>query len=46
MWKAKNHRKIGCEISKGMLLNIGYADGIIPVLAQPEKPVPNGTRVG
>ena len=25
--------------------DIGYADGIIPVLAQPEKPVLNGTRV-
>lgn len=26
--------------------DIGYADGIIPVLAQPEKSIPNGTRVG
>jgi methionine--tRNA ligase beta chain len=34
------------EISEGMLFDIGYADGIIPVLALPEKPVPNGTRVG
>lgn len=34
------------ELSEGMLLNIGYADGIVPVLAQPEKAVPNGTRVG
>lgn len=32
--------------SQGMLFDIGYADHIIPVLAQPEKPVPNGTRVG
>lgn len=32
--------------SEGMLFDIGYEDGIIPVLAQPEKPVPNGTRVG
>ena len=30
---------------EGMLFDIGYADGIIPVLAQPEKPVLNGTRV-
>ena len=33
-------------ISEGMLFDIGYADGIVPVLAQPEKPVPDGTRVG
>ena len=34
------------EISEGMLFDIGYADGITPVLAVPEKHVPNGTRVG
>jgi tRNA-binding protein len=34
------------EVSEGMLLDIGYADGIIPVLAVPERPVPNGTRAG
>jgi tRNA-binding protein len=34
------------EISEGMLFDIGYADGITPVLAVPEKRVPNGTRVG
>ncbi len=39
-------RKMAGELSEGMLFDIGYADGIIPVLAQPEKPVPNGTRVG
>lgn len=32
--------------SHGMLWDIGYEDGIIPVLAMPENPVPNGTRVG
>lgn len=32
--------------SQGMLFDIGYADKITPVLAMPEKPVPNGTRVG
>ena len=32
--------------SEGMLFDIGYVDGIMPVLAQPEKPVPDGTRVG
>ena len=34
------------EISEGMLFDIGYADGIIPVLAVPENPVPNGARAG
>jgi tRNA-binding protein len=34
------------ELSEGMLLDIGYADGITPVLAMPERPVPNGTRAG
>ena len=34
------------ETSEGMLFDIGYADGIIPVLAVPENPVPNGARAG
>ena len=34
------------EVSEGMLFDIGYADGVVPVLAVPEGPVPNGTRVG
>lgn len=34
------------EISEGMLLDIGYHDKITPVLAVPETPVPNGTRLG
>ena len=34
------------EVSEGMLLDIGYADGIRPVLALPEKEVPNGARAG
>lgn len=32
--------------SEGMLFDIGYSDGIAPVLAVPEKPVPNGARAG
>jgi tRNA-binding protein len=32
--------------SEGMLFDIGYADGITPVLAVPESPVPNGSRAG
>ena len=39
-------RVIRGERSEGMLFDIGYADGEIPVLAIPEKPVPNGTRAG
>jgi tRNA-binding protein len=39
-------RKMVGEISEGMLFDIGYADGVIPVLAMPENPVPNGTRAG
>ena len=39
-------RKIMGEVSEGMLFDIGYADGLIPVLAVPEKEVPNGTRAG
>jgi tRNA-binding protein len=39
-------RKMMGEISEGMLLDVGYADGLIPVLAGPEREVPNGTRAG
>ena len=39
-------RKMAGEISEGMLFDIGYADGVTPVLAMPENPVPNGTRAG
>ena len=34
------------ETSEGMLLDIGYADGLTPVLAIPEGEVPDGTRLG
>ena len=33
-------------VSEAMLLDIGYSDGIVPVLAVPEKNVPDGTRAG
>ena len=39
-------KKMMGEISEGMLFDIGYTDRITPVLAVPEKPVPNGTRAG
>lgn len=38
-------RKIMGEISEGMLFDIGYSDGILPVMAMPEREVPNGSRV-
>ena len=34
------------EVSEGMLFDLGYADGVVPALAVPERAVPNGTRAG
>ena len=39
-------RRMAGELSEGMLFDIGYADGITPVLAIPESAVPEGTRAG
>ncbi len=39
-------RKMAGLVSEGMLFDIGYEDGITPVLAIPEAPVPNGSRAG
>lgn len=39
-------RRMMGEVSEGMLFDIGFADGIIPVLAIPETTVPNGARAG
>jgi tRNA-binding protein len=39
-------RKMMGEVSDGMLFDIGYADGISPALAVPEKQVPDGARAG
>jgi len=39
-------RTIRGEVSEGMLFDLGYPDGIVPVLAMPERPVPDGTRAG
>src|SRR5262245_3633117 len=39
-------KKMMGEVSEGMLFDIGYADGITPVLAMPEREVPNGARAG
>lgn len=39
-------RKMMGEMSEGMVFDIGYANGVLPVLAMPENPVPNGTSAG
>jgi tRNA-binding protein len=39
-------RKMRGVMSEGMLFDIGYADGLRPVLAVPEAPVPDGARAG
>jgi tRNA-binding protein len=39
-------KKLMGEVSEGMLLDIGYADGLRPVLAVPEQDIPNGARAG
>jgi len=39
-------RRMMGEVSEGMLFDLGYADGVVPALAVPERPVPNGTRAG
>jgi methionine--tRNA ligase beta chain len=39
-------RRMVGEVSEALLLDIGYADGLAPALAVPERPVPNGARLG
>jgi tRNA-binding protein len=39
-------RKMAGVMSEAMLFDIGYADGITPVLAVPESRVPDGSRAG
>ena len=39
-------RKMRGVVSEGMLFDIGYSDGLRPVLAMPESPVPDGARAG
>src|SRR6202050_682922 len=39
-------RKMAGLVSEGMLFDIGYSDGITPVLVVPASAVPNGTRAG
>ena len=39
-------REMAGIFSEAMLFDLGYSDGIVPALAIPERPVPNGTRAG
>ena len=39
-------RRMAGEVSEGMIFDVGYADKIVPILAIPERPVPDGTRAG
>lgn len=39
-------RKMAGEMSEGMIYDLGYNDGINPVLAVPEDEVPNGVQAG
>jgi tRNA-binding protein len=39
-------RKMAGLESQGMLLDLGYEDGVTPVLAVPDSAVPDGTRAG
>lgn len=39
-------KRMAGEASEGMLFDVGFADGVTPALAVPERPVPNGTRAG
>jgi tRNA-binding protein len=39
-------RRMAGEVSEGMLFDIGYADGLTPALAVPERALPDGARAG
>jgi tRNA-binding protein len=39
-------KQMAGAVSEGMLFDIGYADGLKPVLAVPEARVPAGSRAG
>jgi tRNA-binding protein len=39
-------RKMAGYTSEGMIVDIGYEDGLLPALAIPERPVPDGSRLG
>ena len=39
-------RRMAGRVSEAMLFDLGHADQLVPVLAVPERPVPDGTRAG
>lgn len=39
-------KRMAGEVSQGILFDIGFPDGVRPVLAVPEEAVPNGVRAG
>jgi tRNA-binding protein len=39
-------RRMAGQLSEGMLFDIGYADGLLPALAIPERSLPDGARAG
>jgi tRNA-binding protein len=39
-------RRMMGETSEGMIFDLGYADGILPALAVPEREMPDGARAG
>ena len=39
-------KQMAGEVSEGMLFDIGYADGLVPALAIPERSLPDGARAG
>ena len=39
-------KRMAGDLSEGMVLDIGYADGLLPALAVPERELPDGARAG
>lgn len=39
-------KRMAGEVSQGMLFDLGFADGVVPALAVPERAMPNGVRAG
>jgi methionine--tRNA ligase beta chain len=39
-------KRMAGDLSEGMVLDIGYADGLLPALAIPERVLPDGARAG
>ena len=39
-------RKMAGEVSEGMLLDLGFSDGLPPAFLLAERPMPSGTRAG